>query len=229
MGRFMDSVHHFLTTTARALGPPSMQAVSLAPPVGAGLPFEAGAPAGASTGRQIEYATGRACLREALRLCGARSAAIERDTDGVPRIPEGYVASLSHSKGHCLAVAAEAAKIRAVGVDLEMLGRLSAAAMCRVVHPAEAAWVQGDRARATFLFSAKEAFYKMQFPLWRTPANFQDLAFRIADLGDGLWQLEVLEMGRCFPSELRSARVRCRGMMQRGFALTLCWIGSESG
>ena len=64
----------------------------------------------------------------------------------------------------------------------------------RIATPSELAWLraqadQGER-WATLLFSAKEAFYKAQYPSSSTFLGFQAAAFRPA--GDGRFELELL-------------------------------------
>ena len=47
----------------------------------------------------------------------------------------------------------------------------------RITHPKEIAEIGSDLKKSTLLFSIKEAFYKAQFPIYKTPLNFKDLAF----------------------------------------------------
>ena len=131
---------------------------------------------GAASARFNEFVTGRHCLRIALGECGVNGPIqLPPDVDGLPVLPEGYVGSISHSRGLCLAVAAEGAQYIILGVDVEKTNRIGTAAIQRVVQTEEAAWVEGDQKTASLLFSAKEAFYKAQFARERINGNFEDL------------------------------------------------------
>jgi len=170
--------------------------------------------------RREEFAAGRHCARRALAAVGAESGLSLPDADGLPVWPEGFLGSISHSRGIAGAVAAPAKKFSLLGLDLEKTDRLSEAAMRRVLHPLEAAFAAGDQAKTTILFSLKEAFYKAQFPRWRTAGNFGDLALCV-DLGAGA--ARVAEMDARFAPELEEL---CFGFRIVGdYVLSLVWLG----
>ena len=173
--------------------------------------------------RRREYAAGRVCAVRALEQIGYRGGGdLQADADGVPIWPAGTLGSITHSKGLCAAVAGACA-VQLLGVDLERTDRLRPAAIRRVVHPREEVFVRDDRLRATLLFSLKEAFYKAQFPRWRSSANFSDLALEL-DLDAG--HARVLEIGECFDAELieRADALNFRFAVRGGFACSLCWL-----
>lgn len=183
--------------------------------------------ASAVVARRNEFISGRRCARAALANVGHAPVAIPTDADGLPTWPTGAIGSISHSRGFCCAVAAPADDVLGLGVDLEKTTRLSARAMERVVHPLEANTVGEDQALGSLLFSAKEAFYKAQFPIWGALANFKDLALRIHT---DTQQLSVLEIASHLPEPLREAtfRMEFRYQFFGDYVVTLCWLASEA-
>ena len=175
----------------------------------------------AGVSRQQEFIAGRRLARQAI----ARDVPLLVDVDGLPQWPEGWVASISHSRGLCCAVAGASAQFACVGVDLEKTNRLSSAAARRVVHPLEIDFAGEDQLRASLLFCLKEAFYKAQFPRWRTAANFQDLALDL-DLACG--RAVVAQLAEPFPSGLQQAadRLQFRFGFCGDYVVSLCWLAA---
>lgn len=176
--------------------------------------------------RKCEFVAGRDCARTALEKVGFARAPILPDEYGVPVWPEGSLATISHSRGYCAAIAAKAADYCVLGLDLEMTNRLSASAIKRTVHPDEQIYVQSDQKKASLLFCAKEAFFKAQFPIWHTHANFHDL---ILTVDEAKGKMTILRMGERFPSELRSlaADIQFRFSFFGDFVVTACWMESS--
>src|SRR5438876_615194 len=65
--------------------------------------------AGASPVRRREFTAGRVCARDALQQLGGPRCAILRDPSRAPIWPEGFVGSISHAAGYCVAAAARTA------------------------------------------------------------------------------------------------------------------------
>lgn len=173
--------------------------------------------------RRNEFICGRRCARAALAQVGQAACALPTDANGLPIWPNDYVGSISHSRGLCCAVAATKEVVTGLGVDIEKTTRLSAPAMKRVVHPLEADCVGDDQALGSLLFSAKEAFFKAQFPVWRAQPNFQDLALQIhADTQ----HLSVLKMASHLPTNLSEATIRMvfRYQFFGDYVVTMCWL-----
>ncbi len=171
--------------------------------------------------RQREFASGRVCARQALEARGIAAVELLPDADGLPNWPAGSVGSISHSRGIVMAAVALEDDLSLIGLDLEKTNRLSEAAMRRVVHPLEECFVGGDQVNASILFSLKEAFYKAQFPRWRTTGNFHDLALRVdADAG----RAEVLELAPRFAPELSGLNFRFR--LVGDYVVSLCWLAA---
>ena len=177
----------------------------------------------ASLARSNEFIEGRRCAREALAQVGYIAGALLPNADGLPEWPCGAIASISHSRGLCCAVAASVEGMPCLGLDLEKTNRLSPQAVARVLHPQEVDFVGENQALASLIFSAKEAFFKAQFPVWGVHANFSDLALRVDDASGHLFADKV---ALHLPEELRGAaqRMQFRYRFVGDYVVTLCWL-----
>lgn len=144
------------------------------------LPDEAPLVARAVSKRQREFARGRCCARRALAGLGFDRVSVLVGENREPLWPEGVVGSITHDNTLCVVAVGHAAEYAGLGVDLEPEGALSLEIAERIWSPAEAeraedvaAFTAGSAAR--LVFSAKEAFYKCQFPLTRTYLGFHDV------------------------------------------------------
>jgi len=150
--------------------------------------------------RAQEFAAGRVCARRALAEFGIVDFAIERAADRQPLWPPSMVGSITHTTGFCAAVVAARETTAAIGLDTELVGGRAtgggAPAGVRsqlwpsICVAAEIAWLETlpEAARipaATLIFSAKEAFYKCQYPLTREPLGFHDARVELIDWGGG--------------------------------------------
>jgi len=173
--------------------------------------------------RRNEFIAGRRCARAALSGLGETACALPANADGIPAWPKTTVGSISHTRGLCCAVAAPAAKLLCLGVDIEKTTRLSPRAMLRVVHPLEASFVGDDQVKGSLLFSAKEAFFKAQFPKWGAQPNFKDLALHIDTESE---QLSVVEIAQSLPKSLCDAatRMQFRYRFFGDYVVTVCWL-----
>ena len=173
--------------------------------------------------RRNEFITGRRCARAALERIGVESCALAPDENRVPKWPTGIVGSISHSGGLCCAVAAHSVKMAYLGVDVETTTRISCGVIKRVVHPLEANFVGDDQARGSLIFSAKESFFKAQFPTWKAWPNFDDLAFHV---DTSIGQLKVIEIATHLPPGLRAAveGMQFHYAFFNNYVLTLCWL-----
>jgi 4'-phosphopantetheinyl transferase EntD len=149
---------------------------------------------GAGAARLLEFAAGRHCAREALRALGLAPVAVPRKAKRQPAWPPGIVGSISHAGSYCGAVVARASLCLGLGFDVEAWGRMRPALWRRIATPGEREWLcaqAGDGERwATLLFSAKEAFYKAQYPRSETFLGFQAAAFHPGEAG--AFEIELL-------------------------------------
>ena len=169
--------------------------------------------------RQREFASGRMCARRALDSLGVGFAGLLPDADGIPQWPEGVVGSISHCRGVAMAMVAISGDCHLLGLDLEKINRLSTDAAKKVLHPVEESFVAGDQLKASIFFSLKEAFYKAQFPKWRTEGNFKDLALAV-NLAKGT--AKICKMDARFNLEI--AQLRFRFCVINDYVISLSWM-----
>jgi 4'-phosphopantetheinyl transferase EntD len=142
--------------------------------------------------RRNDFTAGRLSARRALADLGIGHFPIPANADRSPRWPAGIVGSISHTDGYaCAAVALESA-IGSIGVDVEIVGRVTRNLDPLIFTRRESAFLatlaEAERARAaTIIFSAKEAFYKCQYAVTRTWLDFQDATLELTTAeADGL-------------------------------------------
>jgi 4'-phosphopantetheinyl transferase EntD len=139
---------------------------------------------GAVLGRRIAFATGRWCARRALARLEIPSFILRNGADRAPRWPPGVVGSITHAGsvpgGFCGVVVGRSSHWMTLGLDAERGDALDPALWPLVLTPNESAWLgsQAPSARrtlASLVFSAKESFYKAQFPLTGRFLDFTDV------------------------------------------------------
>ncbi len=149
------------------------------------FPEERAAVAHAVEKRRREYVAARACARAALAALGLPPTPILNGERGQPLWPPGVVGSITHCAGYRACVVARAHELVGVGIDAEPNEPLPEGVLPRVAlaqeraHLAEltraAPAVRWDR----LLFSAKEAVYKVWFPLAECWLGFEDAVVAI--------------------------------------------------
>ncbi len=163
------------------------------------LPTEAAHLGRAVPARLQQFAAGRLCARRALAQFGIEDFPLRSADDRQPIWPPAVVGSITHTAGFCAAAVAERTCIRALGLDSEVVGDINVEIWPSICTPAEIAWV-GSRpnvqraAAVTLVFSAKEAFYKCQYPLAREALNFHDVSIEAVDWGGpaGVFRVQAL-------------------------------------
>jgi 4'-phosphopantetheinyl transferase EntD len=148
--------------------------------IGPSATFDAGeeaAIARAVASRRNEFTTGRRLAREALARLGCAATSLPADSDRVPRWPKGFVGTISHAGGLCIALVGCARDLVGIGVDIEATKRLQPGLTRLICRPDEIDLDEtGDTVDPTLLrFVAKEAFYKAYFPTTRAFLGFQDV------------------------------------------------------
>jgi 4'-phosphopantetheinyl transferase EntD len=143
-----------------------------------------------------EYTAGRLCARLILRELGLSDFAIRAGEEREPIWPESVVGSITHTSGFCAAVAADQSGVRGLGLDSEIAGSVKPELFPSICTPSEIDWiatlpVTQQRDAATMLFSAKEAFYKCQFPLVRERLRFHDATIEVLKWGEDRGVLKV--------------------------------------
>ncbi len=159
--------------------------------------------------RRVEFALGRTAARKALARLGLPPGPLVQNKDRSVLWPDAAWGSITHADGICAAVATLRTHHAGIGLDAELRGRVKRELWSHIATEREQAWlsenddVEEQAARATLLFSAKEAFYKAQFCASRGWVGFHDAELRFADTGD--FEVELLidvgitfQRGQCF-------------------------------
>jgi len=188
-----------LSPTLQSLFPKGAVAAELRAPGAAALlmPEEAVSVANAVPKRVQEFAGGRLCARRALAEVGITDFPVRMATDRRPVWPESIVGSITHTQGLCAAVIAERARIIALGLDTEAVGAVKEHLWPSICGAAERSWIESlpadtRGAAAAFIFCAKEAFYKCQYPLVAEPLGFHDVCVTAVGWGASAGVFEVL-------------------------------------
>jgi 4'-phosphopantetheinyl transferase EntD len=185
-------------------------------------PREAELMDGAVPSRQCEFIGGRQCARTAVEELGVISQEILKDAEGLPIWPAGLVGSISHSRGLCGAVVGSRDRYSCIGLDIERTDRLSDSALRRVMHPKERECLGQSQWVGSVLFSAKEAFFKAQYPVYGRKPTFHDLILSIyAD--EGSLRVEGIDhMDATMQSIVR--RMEFRFFSQDAYVITVCLL-----
>lgn len=156
---------------------------------------EARAVAQAVASRRREFAAGRACARAALRQLGLADAVIPAGADRAPCWPDGYLGSITHSGGISAAAVGRDVDWAGIGLDLEQSDRLRPELWRMVLRAEEREWIErrpeGESVSwATLIFSAKEAFFKFQYPLTGRWVGFQEASI-VPEIESGVFRLTL--------------------------------------
>jgi 4'-phosphopantetheinyl transferase EntD len=138
--------------------------------------------------RAREFAAGRLCARRALAEFGILNFPLEVGADRRPLWPPSVIGSITHTDGFCAAAVAACGQMAAVGIDSEAATGVKPELWESICVEAEIAWLgtlaeQERVSAATLIFSAKEAFYKCQYPLTAQSLGFHDATVRISGWG----------------------------------------------
>jgi 4'-phosphopantetheinyl transferase EntD len=130
--------------------------------------------------RRREFVTARACARRALAELGLPPSPIANGERGEPLWPEGVVGSITHCAGYRACALGRSHELLGVGIDAEPNQPLPDGVLGQIARAEERPWlaalartqpaVSWDR----LLFCAKEAVYKVWFPLARCWLGFED-------------------------------------------------------
>jgi 4'-phosphopantetheinyl transferase EntD len=195
-------------------------------------PLEAADVAAAVLRRRVEFATGRACARRALARLGVGGFVLRNGSDRAPRWPEGVVGSITHTGdvpgGTCAVAVASTRDVLALGLDAETGASLSPELWPDVLTPSERRWLNGapeaSRSRlARLAFSAKECFFKAQFPRTRRFLAFEDVEISV-DVSASAFEARVVRGAPGGPEGPEGPFMECRGRYLDGADLVLTGI-----
>jgi len=184
---------------------------------GALLPVERKDAGSMGTSRLRHFVAGRTAARIALERLGFPKVPVPRGEDGEPLWPAGVCGSISHSRDLCLCLVASSEGVLSVGVDIEEVDRVRPELARRVMTPAERSEWEGlethqGMVRLALVFSAKEAYFKFQYPITGRFLGFGDAEVHL-DPNGGL-QVVPLQSG---PS---ASGV---GMVVQGLVVAVLW------
>jgi 4'-phosphopantetheinyl transferase EntD len=138
--------------------------------------------------RVQEFAAGRLCARRLLAEFGIVDFPLKVADDRQPIWPDTLIGSITHTRGFCAAVVAQKTHVPAIGIDCEVAGSVREEIWPKIFTPAETLWLRSlptsqQSVAATLIFSAKEAFYKCQYPLVGERLGFHDARVAVLDWG----------------------------------------------
>tara|TARA_B100001057_G_scaffold283284_1_gene283641 strand:+ start:1185 stop:1841 length:657 start_codon:yes stop_codon:yes gene_type:complete len=142
--------------------------------------------ASAAPNRQKEFAAGRQLARALSEQIGLPPAPLRRADDRAPVWPSDRTGSLSHCDTLCAAAVGKRSAIRSIGVDIETVGRVEQKLWPTLFTEKEVDYFtslapEKVARETTLFFSAKEAFYKCQYPLTHQWVGFQDVEITRTD------------------------------------------------
>jgi len=172
--------------------------------------------------RRAEFGTGRVYARRALAALGVVPGPLLSGADRAPLWPTGIIGSITHTSSYCAVVARRSPPCRSVGLDAEVLRPLDDAMVNLVSTPAERGLLSGRPRRgrdalALLLFSAKEAYYKLQYQITGRTLDFQDIDIDV-QLAARSFEARTLTEG--VPPEL----ARVRGRFRYAAGKVLCGV-----
>jgi 4'-phosphopantetheinyl transferase EntD len=136
-----------------------------------------------------EFAAGRVCAHAALYAAGCEEPVVPSGSDRAPAWPNGFVGSITHTRGYYAAAAVDRFVYRSIGIDAETIERVTEDLWPTLLTSPEIAALTrrpgAARGReAAVVFSAKEAFYKCQSPLTQMWIDFHDVSVTLEYDGD---------------------------------------------
>jgi len=151
---------------------------------------------GARLRRIEQFAAGRLCARRALADLGLLACALAVNPDRTPRWPEEVVGSITHTTDYCAAAVARRSEFHAIGIDAEREAAVTLDLRSLFCTRAERAALErlsttAAVRRLAVLFSAKEAFYKCQYPLCGEWIDFADVELEL-DEATGVFEVQPL-------------------------------------
>jgi 4'-phosphopantetheinyl transferase EntD len=142
---------------------------------------------GAVPKRQREFVAGRSLAKSALSTLGIGNFPVLPNPDRSPRWPEGIVGSITHDSDLCAVAVASTGSYRGIGIDIQEISAVREdlwPLFCSApeVRRLERASPHQKNLLAALTFSAKESYFKAQFPIRKEWLEFLDFAvFPTAD------------------------------------------------
>lgn len=147
------------------------------------LAEEASFIAGARAERRREFAMGRCLARRAMGLHGMQAVPLLPGFGGAPAWPQGLVGSITHCHGYCAVAVGLGRLVGGIGIDAEVNEALPPGVAALVLREEERDWLAEHGTREIHwdrvLFSAKESFYKVWYPLTGLWLEFQHVRITV--------------------------------------------------
>ena len=182
--------------------------------------------------RVREFTAGRICARRALDQLKQPPppSPILPDAQRAPIWPVGYTGSITHTDDAVAVVVGSTTRIGAIGLDMESCRRIEKSLWPQLFTDRETDWLESlsgaQQARtAALFFSAKESFFKFQFPRHRQWIEFKEASVRIVDHRTFSLRLSKATADRLGPPRDHTGRYR----FHNGSVITGMWAGIEPG
>ena len=151
----------------------------------------------AANKRKNEFTAGRVCARNALKKLGYTDFPLLMGEDRAPQWPEDISGSIAHTSEYCGVAVARKKDFPSLGFDMELIDRLGKHLWPQIFTSREQSWIQTlpddqQDQSAALLFSAKECFYKYQYPLTKLWVGFEDVEIE-ASLVKGEFKIHLLK------------------------------------
>jgi 4'-phosphopantetheinyl transferase EntD len=179
---------------------------------------------GAVAPRRAEFATARACARQALALIGVPAGPILRGAKREPVWPPGIVGSITHCTGYRAAAVARATETLTIGIDAEPHAPIPERVAARVLDDDERAWMTTAPAGIHWdrlVFSAKESVYKAWFPLARRFLDFDEATLAIDPATSSFYARLLVPTPAGVPNEFRGRYLVADGLVITATAVLL--------
>jgi 4'-phosphopantetheinyl transferase EntD len=188
-----------MQTLLESLFPPGVVVVAAGDHTAPGrlFPEEEAALTNALETRRREFAVGRSCARQALRVLGVDPVAIPSRADRAPAWPVDVVGTITHCNGLVAAAVAWKAEIAGIGLDAESRERPLDQRLDRFIRtPAERELMDGlalplELDVVRLVFSAKESVHKIISPMSGITLGFHDVELDV-DFGDGRFRARLV-------------------------------------
>lgn len=133
-----------------------------------------------------DFTRGRACARRAMQELGLSEFSLLAGSRREPLWPRGVVGSITHTTGYAAAVVSRTDTLEGVGLDCEHIESVDQEVWPTILCSSELAELGGLSQelrckRAALAFAAKEAFYKLQYPITGAWVGFEDVRVEVSD------------------------------------------------
>lgn len=136
--------------------------------------------------RKNEFSTGRVLVKKCLRKLNVFDFPVVRTKEGAPVFPGHISGCISHTTNYCIVALARKSIYSSIGLDVEEISGMNRKIAEKICTDSELRQL-ADKSEnlyikyATLLFSAKECFYKLQYPITKIMLGFRDVEIEIID------------------------------------------------